>query len=323
MKTKGVTYLVWSGKGACGKSTNLEKLINLATRSVNSVKKWTELPTCLICDKAMSEQSDMVSIFDQVKVVDWMGDKGSCMVGTLPKVWMTESPFDLTLYLDTDTLVMNDLEYGFQKVDKHGLCLTFAPIYDKNLYNSGVIFFDKTNVSAMNFLNEWKIRGKSKQIHCDQFCLHLLAEESSYTPYVLPHTWNLRAQFGSLQWINGPIFIMHWDGPEPYGHHHWKIAYKRGHQFTHLKDCGGTNKYFSFMCKWICPKCGRESIHVNDRKISCKNCKQDKYQVIPRYWQEIKDATNEEKIAWVTNENNSVKFFKDLYLRERETEDDI
>ena len=64
------------------------------------------------------------------------------------------SPFDETLFLDIDTVVMGDLNFGFEKAKKFGMAIAiceapwgkrYQKIFsgDEIEYNTGVIFFTK------------------------------------------------------------------------------------------------------------------------------------------------------------------------------------
>ena len=74
------------------------------------------------------------------------------------------SPFEETLFLDVDTVVLGNLDFGFKKAKKYGLALSiceapWARRYPKLFsgdqieYNTGVIFFTK---KAEPVFNEWK-----------------------------------------------------------------------------------------------------------------------------------------------------------------------
>jgi hypothetical protein len=39
------------------------------------------------------------------------------------------SPFETTLYLDTDTVICGHLNFGFEMADRHGIALCIAPFY--------------------------------------------------------------------------------------------------------------------------------------------------------------------------------------------------
>src|SRR6056297_1747455 len=118
-KKRGILYIYWGDK--------LDKEVN---KSIESIK-FTGLPY-------------HVQKFNK-------GDKST-------KTLMYDlSPFEETLFLDTDTMVLDNIDYGFKMAQRHGVAITIAPAcyarrFTDNLpendlieYNSGVIFFKKNN----------------------------------------------------------------------------------------------------------------------------------------------------------------------------------
>lgn len=39
------------------------------------------------------------------------------------------SPFENTLYLDTDTIICGNLDFGFKMAERHGIAMCIAPFY--------------------------------------------------------------------------------------------------------------------------------------------------------------------------------------------------
>jgi len=150
------------------------------------------------------------------------------------------SPFEETLFLDMDTVVMSDISFGFDKVKLHGLCISicecpwarrYPRIFngDQIEYNTGVIFFSK---KSRPVFERWKslaisvdssIVGVSNKLDCeftgapvgeiykmsanDQGSFALAIEETNFNPYVLPLNWNFRPPWH--QNFYGPIKIWH------------------------------------------------------------------------------------------------------------------
>jgi hypothetical protein len=133
----------------------------------------------------------------------------------LEKASMWElSPFESTLYLDTDTVVLDDLTFGFDMAEKWGLALAiceapWAARYptisgDMVEYNSGVMFFRKDQTQAL--FNRWIAAArtiessitwrdgdqlKRMQLN-DQAGLAVALSEWDRVPFILPLNWNLR-----------------------------------------------------------------------------------------------------------------------------------
>ncbi len=139
------------------------------------------------------------------------------------------SPFEETLFLDVDTVVMGNLDFGFEKAKKYGLALSiceapWARRYPKLFsgdqieYNTGVIFFTK---KAESVFNEWKriahivdssIVGVNENgIYTmpsnDQGSFAQAIENIGFNPFILPLNWNFRPIWHKSFW--GPLKIWH------------------------------------------------------------------------------------------------------------------
>ena len=145
------------------------------------------------------------------------------------------SPFDETLFLDVDTVVMGKLDYGFEMARTHGLALAicecpwarrYSRIFDGDQieYNTGVVFFTK---KALPVFEKWKAIAGSVDSSItfvdangnfdvmtanDQGSFALAIEETKFNPYVLPLNWNFRPTW--YRSFFGPIKIWH-DYSEP------------------------------------------------------------------------------------------------------------
>jgi hypothetical protein len=158
------------------------------------------------------------------------------------------TPFDVTLYLDTDTVVLDRLDFGFERAEKHGLacCINECPwgrryaslTGDCVEYNTGVMFFTK---KARPVFDAWRAcaghmdqdlrfyLGKDvvHQPTADQGIFAKAMIETDFNPYVLPLNWNMRpiwhkAFFGPIKvWhdhSNVPDWLKFWNEdqvPEP------------------------------------------------------------------------------------------------------------
>jgi hypothetical protein len=147
------------------------------------------------------------------------------------------SPFSETLFLDLDTVVMGNLDYGFEKAKTFGLALAicenpwgrrYSKIFsgDEVEYNTGVIFF--TNKSQDVFDRWKKLAGEvdSEMVGVDngqifrmsandQGSFALAVEQTGFNPFVLPHNWNFRPLWHRS--FFGPIKIWHdYSDPPPF-----------------------------------------------------------------------------------------------------------
>jgi hypothetical protein len=143
------------------------------------------------------------------------------------------TPFEETLFLDSDTIVMDRLDFGFEMAAKHGLALSicecpWARRYgglsgDAVEYNTGVIFFTQT---ANHVFDAWDTCGREidssilfyngsnlvRMPYNDQAGFAKAIIDTDFNPYVLPYNWNFRPHWHRSFW--GPIKVWH-DYSEP------------------------------------------------------------------------------------------------------------
>jgi len=194
--SRGVLYIVWEGSEPRTESA-LE-------RSIHSLRQWhLELPYHV---HRLREDS---TLLDKAAMCDL-------------------TPFDETLFLDADTVVMDRLDYGFEKAAKHGmaLCICECPwarrypscTGDQTEYNAGIIWFAK---QAKPVFDRWQQlnrvidssiifqngKGLSRMDLNDQAGLTLAIESLDFNPWVLPMNWNFRPIWQKS--FFGPIKIYH------------------------------------------------------------------------------------------------------------------
>jgi len=139
------------------------------------------------------------------------------------------SPFDETLYLDLDTVVLGNLDFGFQKAAAFGIAIAICEApwgkrYPKIFtgeqieYNTGVVFFTK---KAEPVFDKWKELAKTVDSAIvavgdqgvytmpanDQGSFALAIEQTGFNPFVLPLNWNFRPQWHRS--FFGPIKVWH------------------------------------------------------------------------------------------------------------------
>lgn len=138
--------------------------------------------------------------------------------GLSVKAYMYDfTPFEETVYLDTDTLILDDLTFGLDMAAHHGLAISLAPAcYARRggaglpaeavEYNTGVIFFRKEYAVAQLF-ELWKDYAGTYPSN-DQTSFARAISELRFNPFVLPPNWNLRAHL-RIRPIFGPIKVWH------------------------------------------------------------------------------------------------------------------
>lgn len=198
---RGVLYVVWG--------TRHEALLERSMASVRTVHP--ELPI------HVERLPDTATLLDKAAMAEM-------------------TPYEETVFLDTDTVVLDRLDYAFEKAAAVGLALSicecpWARRYggiggDVIEYNTGVLFFTK---KAQPVFDAWKavvrdVDSSIRFIHNgqqhtmplnDQAGFALAVEQSGFVPFVLPYNWNFRPKW-HLSWF-GPIKIWHdFDAvPEP------------------------------------------------------------------------------------------------------------
>lgn len=148
------------------------------------------------------------------------------------------SPFESTLFLDADTVVLDRLDYGFEKAEQFGLaCVISESPWGRRSnglndagdiveYNTGVLFFSR---SAKPLFDAWNaltpaidsampfVTSKGEiaiQPYHDQAAFAKAVETTRYVPFVLPLNWNFRPQF--YRSFFGPIKVWHdYSAPPP------------------------------------------------------------------------------------------------------------
>ena len=139
------------------------------------------------------------------------------------------SPFDETLFLDLDTVVMGNLDFGFEKAKQYGLAIAICEspwgrrypkifIGDEIEYNTGVIFFTKKAKSVFDKWKELAVRvdssiaavgdnGPYTMPANDQGPFALAVEQTEFNPFVLPLNWNFRPMWHRS--FFGPLKVWH------------------------------------------------------------------------------------------------------------------
>lgn len=196
---KGVVYVA-TGESYCKE----------AIKSAGSLKKYMpNLPITLFTDNKNTSPyfNNQVLLTSPTHTI---GDKiyGIC-----------NSPYEKTLYLDTDTYICDDLSDIFSLLKMFDLAATRAPMrflcHRQDLpncfteLNCGLILFKKSD-RVLSFLNQWK--DCYEELKCeagchDQHSFRLMLLKSDLRFYILPPEYNCRACFPVF--IHGKVFVVH------------------------------------------------------------------------------------------------------------------
>jgi hypothetical protein len=203
-------------------ATGKQRYIDEACISASSLKKhMPDLPITLFSDQAVT-----ISCFDECRTIESSGS------GILDKaLGMQQSPYDYTLFLDTDTYVCSDFLELFTLLDKYDIAAvlnehrtgTFEDLrWDyqciKNdegkliypMYNSGVILYKKSP-EISQFFSNWialtKQRDYKGKITDDQISFQHTLYSSNLRTVVLPPEYNCR--FTYPLGVCGTVKILH------------------------------------------------------------------------------------------------------------------
>ncbi|MBI9086561.1 MAG: hypothetical protein JEZ11_23390 [Desulfobacterales bacterium] len=193
MSRRGILYITWGDKS----DTVLERAMDSAARH------HSELPVHVV------RLPEKATLLEKAKMFDL-------------------TPFDETLYLDADTVVMGRLDFGFDKAVRHGLACAicecpWARRYgglsgDLVEYNTGVLFF---TARARPVFDAWRdlasavdssipifVGGRLAHMTLnDQAGFALAVERTGFLPFVLPMNWNFRPRWQKS--FFGPVKIWH------------------------------------------------------------------------------------------------------------------
>jgi len=170
-----------------------------AVESAKSAKKhMPEIPVWLYCDKAPSDPHS----FDEIRLVE---NPRHFFIDKIEP--MKNSPFEQTLFLDTDTRVCLPITDLFDVLDRFDVAIAHAPMRHDRSYpvpncfaepNSGVIAYRK-NPRVADMFDRWiaiyeeDLRTSPKPEMVDQVHLRRALYESEVSLYILPSEYNFRS----------------------------------------------------------------------------------------------------------------------------------
>jgi hypothetical protein len=162
------------------------------------------------------------------------------------------TPFESTLFLDADTVVLGNLDYAFDRAEEFGLacCICECPWLrryghsegDLIEYNSGVLFFSQ---KARHIMSDWpKISaahpsashwldtdgGHKGMRFEDQYGLARAIRDNAFNPHVLPMNYNFRPSIHRT--FFAPLKIWHSPKELPQGLTQASLACEQGQQLV-------------------------------------------------------------------------------------------
>jgi hypothetical protein len=205
--TRGVLYITWGTKS--------DRVLPRAMESLRAVHP--ELPI------HVEKLPETATLLDKARMFDL-------------------SPFEQTLYLDADSVVLGRLDFGFEQAIRYGwacsLCVNpwarrytgLAGAGDMVEYNSGVMFFTRKAEplfrawqalapkvdSSIKYLRDGRVLVMSVN---DQGSLAKAVDQTGLLPFALPPNWNFQPKWHKS--FFGPIKIWHNYGDVPPIVRHW------------------------------------------------------------------------------------------------------
>jgi len=146
-----------------------------------------------------SDQADLSFAFDAVHPIPQTCQRAKIAA-------MAASPFERTLFLDCDTLVVGQVREGFDILERFDLAIAHDVRRSSELietgwkadapalfcqHNSGVLFF-RRSAAIDGFLADWATAFDHAALERDQITLKDLLWQSDLRFWVLPPEWNLR-----------------------------------------------------------------------------------------------------------------------------------
>lgn len=178
-----------------------EKYVDEAVHCARSIRDCSDLGIAILCDRLDEAQRQL---FDHAALI-----KPAHIRAKVD--FLDRTPFDNTLYLDSDTQVLEDLSEVFGILEKYDVAMAhdfarkrhrwcnvipeYAAIPDGfSEFGGGVILYNRER--AADFLGRWReyfYRYYRLTNGWDQASLRIAAWESAASIYVLPPEFNVRS----------------------------------------------------------------------------------------------------------------------------------
>jgi len=218
---------------------NRQKFIDEAIISAQSLKRFNKEPIGLICTNELcSEQVN--AIFDKVIVFEGLTEYTylSKVVG------MEKTPFDQTIFLDSDTFITDTISELFEILELVDFATTaeqkqhttnLKGLSYKNIFpefNTGVIVY-KNNLAMKKILRDWLAFCVTKKISNDMPGLReaVLKNFNAVRFSILPNCYNEHG-FSSMLILEKKTKVIH-----------ERLGYKKGVITPHFMDFKSMNKF--------------------------------------------------------------------------------
>lgn len=203
-------------------ATGNRKYLVEAFKSAESLRKVeSEAKIALIADSQIIKNEEaLTSMFDDIIIEEPIKySENDWKNGLCYKVkQMYLSPYDKTIFVDTDTYFTDTFKEIFRILNYYDLCIAHAPndmdgIYDGDIsingyqgYNSGIVCFRK-NQNISELFDTWVDKILNRNYKTDQGALMEALLFSNCKIYVLRNNYNCRSIF--LNKIIGKVVLIH------------------------------------------------------------------------------------------------------------------
>jgi len=179
-----------------------DRYVRSASRCAYSIKKHSpDLAIHLFTDKTNADHlfAQEENIFSSIAVIENPNRRSKVE-------YMSQSPFERTLFLDSDTDIVVDIREMFTLLDRFDIALAHAPKRNENKskvfwkqplpesfpqFNSGVILYRK-NSATQAFFQSWLQAYQQAGFKIDQITLRECLWASDLHIATLPPEYNLR-----------------------------------------------------------------------------------------------------------------------------------
>jgi len=189
-----------------------EEYIKDAIESAKNTRKHTELPIALISDRNVDDDLFSEVIIDQEPHHSFIDKPRNLM----------KTPFDKSLFLDTDVYLMKDVPELFDILDTFDIATTIDPNewelrYDRDrafeeipesfpLFQTGVIPY-RSNENISKFIDKWLMLHEENDVRSDQSSFRAALYETDIKHTTLSDLYN--CLLGWPMQVTGEVKIVH------------------------------------------------------------------------------------------------------------------
>lgn len=227
---RGITYFIYDDNYQLYQKY-IDSIIKKFEFSLFSLRVFNDYPVRLLCSENLYTQLSTKFVdVEIIPVKSTIKKENNFHKNLLSKLlaYYPEYRFDTTLYLDCDTIILKNLDFGFDCAEKYDMSLCIDTSRAKNkfadlktstnidpsllsdypadlpAYNSGVVFFKSCDV-VDDIVNRCNFINSKYNMWSDQLTLSLSLWDLNKNPFVLNQAWNHRPAY-----IKDELFIYHY-----------------------------------------------------------------------------------------------------------------